>query len=550
MTAKSKAVKSHQPCPSCGSSDALTYYDDGHSRCFSCNTTTQGVTQITQQDTGAYEKVHRLRPLPEVYNDFPERKLTAQTVKHFKVTVIQDDTNKVRSVYPRFDADGMHIGNKLRLRFGGDFLWEGEPKRSVLFGQNLFPKGGKTITITEGQDDAMAVYQMFGSRYPVVSVDSAGEAARQVAEQFEYLNSFENIVVNFDKDEPKVNPQTGEIRYPGQEAAIAVAGMFAVGKVKNLQLADAKDANDYLVKGWAEKYVKEWWAAPVFTPSGLKLGRDMWEEINETKKYETVMYPFETMNDYLYGMRLSEVVLITADTGVGKTSVVKEIEHHLLMEGKSVGFLHLEEPNADTIIGLMSITANKPLHLPDVRESVSPEEFRKYYDDTINNDRVVIWDHFGSNSIHEVLGKIRHMHNLGCKYIILDHLSIVVSDQNGDERKQLDEISTKLKMLCMELNIAVMAIIHQNRNGQIRASAGPEQVANIVMKLFREKEDPDPWRRNVTKIMSQKNRFSGKTGPMTWLWYNEFTGRMSELSKEEVAKYEAGGGAAPQEESW
>jgi twinkle protein len=159
----------------------------------------------------------------------------------------------------------MHIGNKLRLRFGGDFLWEGEPKRSVLFGQNLFPKGGKTITITEGQDDAMAVYQMFGSRYPVVSVDSAGEAARQVAEQFEYLNSFENIVVNFDKDEPKVNPQTGEIRYPGQEVAIAVAGMFAVGKVKNLQLADAKDANDYLVKGWAEKYVKEWWAAPVLS---------------------------------------------------------------------------------------------------------------------------------------------------------------------------------------------------------------------------------------------------------------------------------------------
>ena len=546
----SRAVKSHQPCIDCGSSDALTIYDDGHTRCFSCNTTVQGgVTKLPQHDNNAYEKIHKLRPLPEIYHDFPERKLTAQTIKTFKVTVLQDDTNKVRAVYPRFDNDGMHIGNKLRLRFGGDFLWEGEAKRAVLFGQNLFPKGGRTITITEGQDDAMAVYQMFGSRYPVVSVDSAGEAARQVAEQFEYLNSFENIVVNFDKDEAKINPQTGEIRYPGQEAALAVAGQFAVGKVKNLQLADAKDANDYLVKGWAEKYVKEWWAAPIFTPSGLKLGRDMWDEISKPKNYETVMYPFESMNRDLYGMRLSEVVLLTADTGVGKTSVVKEIEHHLLAEGKSVGFLHLEEPNADTCIGLMSIAANKPLHLPDVRAEVTEDEFRTYYDDTINNDRVVIWDHFGANSIIEVLNKIRHMHNLGCKYIVVDHLSIIVSDQSGDERKQLDEISTKLKMLCMELNIAVMAVIHQNRNGQIRASAGPEQVANIVVKLFRDKEDPDPWRRNVTKLVCQKNRFSGKTGPMSWLWYNPMSGRLVELTPEEVGKYEAGGGVT-KEEQW
>lgn len=44
-----------------------------------------------------------------------------------------------------------------------------------------------------------------------------------------------------------------------------------------------------------------------------------------------------------------------------------------------------------------------------------------------------------------VLDKVRHMHALGCKYTVLDHLSIVVSDQSGDERKQLDEISTKLK---------------------------------------------------------------------------------------------------------
>ncbi|MGK3946980.1 hypothetical protein ABK046_52510, partial [Streptomyces caeruleatus] len=66
-----------------------------------------------------------------------------------------------------------------------------------------------------------------------------------------------------------------------------------------------------------------------------------------------------------------------------------------------------------------------------------------------------------------------------------------MSDQSGDERKQLDEISTKLKMLCMELDISVVAVIHQNRQGMIRSSAGPEQLANMVIKLKREKTDPD-----------------------------------------------------------
>ena len=113
---------------------------------------------------------------------------------------------------------------------------------------------------------------------------------------------------------------------------------------------------------------------------------------------------------------------------------------------------------------------------------------------------------------------------LGCKYIVLDHLSIVVSDQAGDERKQLDEIATKLKTLTMELDIAVVAIIHTNRQGQIRGTAGVEQLANIVMRLERNKNELDEWRRNVTRITVEKNRFCGYTGPASYLWYNPETG--------------------------
>ena len=129
---------------------------------------------------------------------------------------------------------------------------------------------------------------------------------------------------------------------------------------------------------------------------------------------------------------------------------------------------------------------------------------------------------------------------LGCKYIVLDHLSIVVSDQNGDERKQLDEITTKLKTFCMEANVALIAVIHQNRQGQIRGTAGVEQLANIIFRLERDLTSPDPWRRNVTKVWVEKNRFCGRTGPACWLFFDDITGRMVELDEAAVTKYEEG----------
>jgi twinkle protein len=445
--------------------------------------------------------------------------------------------------FPYFN-DGKHLANKVRYP-DKEFSVEGDLKHSGLFGSQLFPAGSaKFITIVEGEYDAPAAFELMGSRWPVVSVRTGADGAtRDVADNFEYLNSFANIVVCFDRDEAKLNEKTGQIRYPGQEAATAVAGMFPIGKVKVLTLADGKDPNDYLKAGLREQFNREWWAAPTFTPTGLKLGRDMWDEISSPKNYDTVSYPFTGLNVQTYGVRLSEFVTITAESGVGKTSVLKEIVHHIRKEkpDAGIGGIFLEEPNADTALGLMSIEANLPLHLPDVRETVPTEDLRKYFDAIVNTDKLVIYDHFGSNSIQEILNKVRHMHNLGCKYIILDHLSIVVSDQSGDERKQLDEISTKLKTLCMELNIAVIAVIHQNRQGQIRGTAGVEQLSNIVLKLYRDRLSEDPWRRNVTKITIEKNRFCGRTGPGTYLYYNEFTGRLNELTEEQVKIYNQGG---------
>lgn len=439
-------------------------------------------------------------------------------------------------MYPHFDENDLHVANCIRRKGEKAFYWEGEVARARLFGRNFFPAGGKAITIHEGRDDAMAAYEMTGCRFANVSVCSASSAVKECSNDFEYLDSFDKIVICFDSDKP------------GQEAAEKVAGLFQPGKVHILTLQKAKDANEYAQFGISREFISEWFSAPVYTPSGLKLGKNMWDEIINRPELFSVPYPFSNVQSKTYGIRSSELVIVTADTGVGKTQFLKEIEYSLLMNedliknNMGVGFLHFEETNYDTVLGLMSIHHNKPYHIPDTARTI--EELRKAYDDVIANERVVIWDHFGSNDINEVLSKIRHMAALGCKYIVLDHLSIVVSDQSGDERKQLDEISTKLKTLCMERDIACIAVIHQNRQGQIRGTAGVEQLANIVIKLDREKEDASDWRRNVTNILIQKNRFCGQTGPAGKLFYNSITGRLEELTVEQCIHYDNGGNGA------
>ena len=519
----------HAPCPACGSSDGLGVYED-NSYCFVCNYHTQEGSKVIEPRQAIDRE---LTAIPQAEQAaMKDRCISAVAVNKYKVTVNTNPESPVGHIYPYFDENGAHVANKIRRKGEKAFYWEGDTGKGTLFGQQLFPAGGKAITIVEGECDALAGFQLTGSRYPCVSVKSATDAKKNCADNFEYLDSFDKIVIAFDNDDP------------GQKAAGQVAQLFSPGKVHILKLEKAKDANDYLAKGLEKEFVNEWFRAPVYTPDGLKIGCDMWDEIINHKIPKSVPTPWKGINHMTYGIRKSEVILLTADTGVGKTSVVKHIEHKLLTDeelvaaGEGVGILHLEEPNYDTVIGLMSVEASKPYHLPDTERT--QDELRQYFDKVINHNRVVIWDHFGSNDVDAVLAKIRHMAALGCSYIVLDHLSIVVSDHSGDERKQLDEISTKLKMLCMNLNIAVIAVIHTNRQGQIRGSAGPEQIANIVMKLSRDKTDPDPWRRNITKISIEKNRFCGRTGPACYLFYNEITGRLEELSPEDSETYERG----------
>src|SRR3546814_6950451 len=102
-----------------------------------------------------------------------------------------------------------------------EFYCEGKINGATLVGRQLFPEGGRSITVTEGYYDAMSAYQMTGYRYPNVGVMSASTAKKEIVQNFEYLNSFDKIILNFDNDEP------------GRKAAKDCAILFEPGKVRS-----------------------------------------------------------------------------------------------------------------------------------------------------------------------------------------------------------------------------------------------------------------------------------------------------------------------------
>ena len=522
---ESKYIK-HIPCEACGSSDANSLFDDGHQYCFACETYVAGDGTTTKVSKKPMNKELKFYD-SATYLSIVDRSITSATCIAFGV---KQDNGK--HYYPYYNPDGSMVAIKTRSVEDKAFSVTGDFKDATLFGQNLFAKSGRYLTICEGELDALAAYQMQGSKYPCVSIRSgASGALKDCKAQYEWIDSFENIVLAFDADEP------------GQKAAQAVAELFG-GKVKIMKHRTGyKDACDYLENNASKEFVDTWWGAESYIPDGIVQGNSLWDMVSAPIEKADCDYPYEALNKLTYGIRKGELVMVTAGSGLGKSQFLREIVWHILNKTTdNIGLMFLEEGVRKTARSLMSLAINKPIHLPDVE--VSPEELKDAFDRTLGSDRVYLFDHFGSTSLENIVNRVRYMaKGLSCGYVFLDHISIIVSGGDvGDERKALDAIMTKLRMIVQETGISLVCVSHLKRNegrgheegavtslAQLRGSGAIAQLSDIVIGLERNGQAEDMIERNTTSVRVLKNRFSGYTGNCGALLYNGQTGRMLEI---------------------
>ena len=468
------------------------------------------------------------------YDAIPDRRIAEDTARKYRTSIAKNGSIVTHHYYSYFDKEGNQIANKIRQVEGKKIWSQGDMSDALLFGQNLFKSGGKYITIVEGEIDAMSAYEMMGSKWAVVSIKNGVQSAvKNCKQHLEYLNSFENVVVCFDTDEQ------------GQEASQKVAQLFEPNKCKIARL-DYKDANEYLKMGKTKEFVQTWWSAEAYTPAGIINLAHLGDTLYEEEYCETILYPWGDMNKKTYGMRTGELVTFTSGAGMGKSSVMRELMHHILRNSDdNIGILALEESVKNTAFNIMSVEASQRLYIKAVRTKFTKDQLREWQKDTVGSGRFFVFDHFGSIDNDEILSRVRYMaKSLDCKWVFLDHLSILVSGQDdGDERKSIDVLMTKLRSLVEETGIGLLLVSHLRRptgdlgheNGKevtlshLRGSASIAHLSDSVIAMERNQQSEDEVISNTTTIRILKNRYTGDTGVSCYLHYDKESGRMLQI---------------------
>ncbi len=201
-------VKTHLRCPLCNHNGCFNINDDGSAKCFSCG------QWIFNYKEGEMEPTPRLIKdnVTITQGDFSalkDRGISLATAKKYGVRSLQNtDGDITRHFYPYYNGSE-EVAYKTRFVKDKGFTASGPISDCGLFGQQTVgDKGGKYITLVEGECDAMAAYELLGSKWPVVSIKNGAQGAdRDVKAQLEFLEKFDNVIICFDSDKP------------GQEAA-------------------------------------------------------------------------------------------------------------------------------------------------------------------------------------------------------------------------------------------------------------------------------------------------------------------------------------------
>lgn len=509
----------HESCPNCPSSDAFAIYSDGHGYCFSCQHRTPATHDPLLKSMPAHTAT-----VVSYEGDFGRlrtRNISEDTCRKFNVR-IGDEPPVIR--FPYYSASGRIVAYKERSQTK-DFRWIGKNEDKQLFGQQLFGKG-KTIVVTEGELDALSVYQA-RPKWPVVSIpNGAASAKKSLAAQLNYLLGFEEIILMFDNDEA------------GVAAAEECVQLFPNDQVYLASLASYKDASEALQARDGEAIVQAIFNKRRYVPKTIIDGTTIFDLVCRPLHGKDADWPYEALNSLTSGMRLGELVTLTAGSGTGKSTVCGEVCQSLVDQGFSVGYIALEESIQRTALRLMTVKANKPLHLSN---EIPQEELKCAFDGSVGSGRVFLRDGFGSVDPDVILNDIRYMvKNHDVKWVILDHLSILLSgNETDDERRMIDKTMTKLRSFVEETKIGMVLISHLRRAhndkghedgaqvsmSQLRGSHSIAQLSDLVIALQRNITSGD----NLSELVVLKNRFNGQTGPAGLLNYDKTTGRLTEI---------------------
>ena len=567
--------KYHTSCPNCGSSDGLAVYQDDSTYCWVCNEGTiseELKEQLKEKHKGkwkvkrmidAKEEVKIVKSTKPVITEDKAKEIKEQTsiqgkgfrglkdeyTKQFGVRYsYSEETGEVQEQYYPVTQESTLTGYKIR-EVPKNFRSIGRTGADCeLFGQFKFNRGGKYLIIVEGELDMLSAYQMLaeynknrGSDFEVavVSPTTGANSQKQIAAQYKFCDSFENIVLCYDQDKA------------GKEAAEKVVSYLPKGKVKFMTMR-YKDPNEYLMNGKQKEFVNDFYNAKTYTPAGVVGSSELYEKLLESTQVKKIPLPpfMAKLDEMLNSIDLGTIGVIAAGSGAAKTTVANELIYYWLFNSPyKVGVVSLELTCGQYAQAMLSRhIENKIANIKDPEEKLKfleRESVKQKADELFKTpdgqDRFMVIDE-RDGSIEVLQDKIEEMViSCGVKVIILDPISDLL---DGLPLEQQANLMKWQKSMVKNYNVTFINIAHirKGSNNKESASTGafvPEEAvigasqqvksASWVIMLSRDKYAEDDVLRNTTHIVLSKNRSNGITGKAGSMYYCNQTHRLYDL---------------------
>ena len=205
-----------------------------------------------------------------------------------------------------------------------------------------------------------------------------------------------------------------------------------------------------------------------------------------------------------------------------------------------VGLISLEESVGDTAEKFISMSLKRPVNDPP---PLTPEEIRAGFESVFKDERLVLLDHQGSVGDDSLIDKIEYMALMGCKYLVLDHITIAVSE--GSEglsgNEAIDKVMSDLLKVVKRHNVWLGLISHLRKSqggrsfeegtlasiDDIKGSGSIKQISFDIVAFARNLVAEDEGERNTIRFRVLKSRFTGFTGDAGAAVYDTTTTRLS-----------------------
>jgi len=478
-----------------------------------------------------------------IANGIKGRKIDKYVTEFFGVRASYDEDGEVECHYYPYDKGTAYKERRLPKTFH----WA-VGKSQNLFGQTQFNGAGKRLIITEGEVDAMSVaqasYEKYQKIYPVVSLSSAAMTS-SLLENREWIRSFQEVILCLDNDAA------------GQKAEKEAIRIIGYDKVKLVKFPDnVKDANEVLCKSGGHRLMQFVFDAAPYVPVGIISKEEIWKALEQYNSMPSFPFPpcMAGVNSKIKGKRLGEITTFISGTGSGKSTLLREdmiwTIDNAPVEDK-IGVITLEEspPEFARKIAGMVIGKNP------AKEEIPMEDLKPGFDSFFGEDRVLFLDHQGAIMDESIIDKLEYMCLSGCKYIYIDHITILVSEGAGDltGNEAQDKIMNSLLRLVKKYPVWIGLVSHLRKTptaagrsfeegklpslDDIKGSGSIKQISFDVISFARNMTAQSELERNTIKMRVLKSRTMGQTGNVRGARYIYETGRLEACEEDVVEEF-------------